>query len=109
MFHIYLALIHKIQQALDILELAVTHHNNRFFLHTAIGQDRIKVGAARTQHHTMCLQSLSFASNGHIAKTATIEQLCKHVLQITVVELPAQAILLGCHDECGLEAGIFVE
>lgn len=89
MFYIDFAAIHKVHQALDVFETTVAHQYYWILaVHTARTENRIKVRAARAQHHPMGAQQLSLAGNCHVTEAAAIEKLREHRLQIAVMVFP---------------------
>lgn len=97
MFNIDFPLVHKLDQAANVIEFTIFHYDYGIFVGVSICQYGIKKCAACTQNHSMCAQCSSLAGQCYIAKRFTIQQLREHGLQIAVVILPPKTILLHCH------------
>lgn len=92
--HIDLALVHELNEALDLGKCHILHYDNRITFAGIVREHRIKEGAAGAQDHAMGPYQLTLARQGHVTEAASVQQLREHRLQITVMVLPAQAILL---------------
>lgn len=97
MLHIDLALVHELDETLDLGEGDILHDDYRITFAGIVRQHRVEEGAARTEHHTMGPYQLALAGERHIAEASAVQQLREHRLQIAMMVLPAQAILLRQH------------
>lgn len=88
MFNVNFSFVHELDQAFDVFEFTIFHYDNGILFDGTICQNRIEECTTRAQHHTVCFQRLTFAGQSHVTETAPIEQLGKHVLQITVMIFP---------------------
>lgn len=94
MLHIDLALVHELNETLDLGKCNILHDDYRITFVGIVREHRIEEGAAGAQYDAMRPYQLALARQRHIAETTAVQQLREHGLQITVMVLPAQAILL---------------
>lgn len=94
MLHIDLALVHELNETLDLRKCNILHYDYRIPFAGIIREHRIEEGAAGAQDDTMCPYQLTLTRQGHITEATSVQELREHGLQITVMVFPAQAILL---------------
>lgn len=91
--HIDLTLVHEFNGRLHFGPLHVAHNDDRM-LARIVEEQRLEVGAARGQHHFVCLYRVSVAGERHIDERFVLQQLIEDAGQIGLVVVPAQAELL---------------
>lgn len=75
MFHVYLSLVHELNQTLDVGEGDVLHDDDGIAVAAVVRQQRVEEGAAGAEDDAMGAQQLTFACQGHIAEATAVQQL----------------------------------
>lgn len=75
MLHIDLALVHELDETLDLGKGHVLHDDDRIPFAGIVGEDRVEEGAAGAQDDPMGADQLTLTGQGHIAEAAAIQEL----------------------------------
>lgn len=98
--NVHLSTVHVLENGLDLGVLDVLEHDDGM---TAwqLGEERLKVGGTRRQHHLMALHGgTAVAGESNIGERLILQEFIEHSQQIRTMVVPPKAILLrtATHD-----------
>lgn len=91
--HVDLTLVHEFDGGLQFRPFNVSHYHD-WMLARVLEEERLKIGAARGQHHFMGFDGVAIAGQCHVDEGLALQELIEDVGQIRLVVVPAEAELL---------------